>query len=200
MNQSPAAPTVPASGTFAGMLAALSAPVQKPAAGWNDEDLAEDVATLSYEKALWAHARYRAPELSDESLAQPVAGAGSRNVAAERDACRTTAGVGVDPGIEAGAEDRNLKCASITIRMSKAECEQLRKRAAEAGLTVSAYLRSCTFEAEQLRALVKDTLVQLRNEPGHTGNAECAEESRGWRQRLGRFWPHARVQRPIAQA
>jgi hypothetical protein len=49
--------------------------------------------------------------------------------------------------------------------MSKAECAQLRKRAAEAGLTVSAYLRSCTFEAESLRALVKDTLAQLRPDP-----------------------------------
>jgi hypothetical protein len=61
------------------------------------------------------------------------------------------------------ALNRNLKCASITIRLSEAECAQLRKRAAEAGLTVSAYLRSCTFEAESLRALVKDTLTQLRS-------------------------------------
>jgi hypothetical protein len=47
--------------------------------------------------------------------------------------------------------------------MSKAECAQLHRRAAEAGLTVSAYLRSCTFEAESLRAMVKDTLAQLRS-------------------------------------
>ena len=66
------------------------------------------------------------------------------------------------PSIPPLALDRNLKSASITIRMSNAECAQLRKRAAEAGLTVSAYLRSCTFEAESLRALVKDTLAQLR--------------------------------------
>ena len=52
------------------------------------------------------------------------------------------------------ALNRNLKSASITIRLSKAECAQLRRRAAEAGLTVSAYLRSCTFEAESLRAEV----------------------------------------------
>ncbi len=64
----------------------------------------------------------------------------------------------------AAALERNLKSASITIRMSTSECEQLRKRAAEAGLTVSAYLRSCTFEAESLRALVKETLAQLRPE------------------------------------
>jgi len=59
--------------------------------------------------------------------------------------------------------DRNLKNASITIRMSKVECAQLHRRAAEAGLSVSAYLRSCTFEVESLRAMVKDTLAQLRS-------------------------------------
>jgi predicted DNA binding CopG/RHH family protein len=58
--------------------------------------------------------------------------------------------------------ERNLKDASITIRLSKSECAQLRRRAAEAGLTVSAYLRSCTFEAESLRAMVKETLAQLK--------------------------------------
>jgi hypothetical protein len=47
--------------------------------------------------------------------------------------------------------------------MSQAECAQLHSRAAEAGLTVSAYLRSCTFEAESLRAMVKDTMAQLRS-------------------------------------
>jgi hypothetical protein len=46
--------------------------------------------------------------------------------------------------------------------MSKVECEQLHRRAADAGLSVSAYLRSCTFEAESLRAMVKDTLAELR--------------------------------------
>ena len=55
-----------------------------------------------------------------------------------------------------------LKRASITIRLSKVECEQLHKRATEAGLTVSAYLRSCTFEAEALRAQVKQVLADLR--------------------------------------
>lgn len=59
--------------------------------------------------------------------------------------------------------DRNLKRASITIRLSKAECDQLHRRATDAGLTVSAYLRSCTFEAEALRTQVKDVLAELRN-------------------------------------
>jgi hypothetical protein len=46
--------------------------------------------------------------------------------------------------------------------MSEAEYTQLQERAAEAGITVSAYLRSCTFEAESLRAQVKETLALLR--------------------------------------
>ena len=46
--------------------------------------------------------------------------------------------------------------------MSKAECDQLRQRAAEARMSVSAYLRSCTFEAEALRAQVKEALAELK--------------------------------------
>jgi hypothetical protein len=60
------------------------------------------------------------------------------------------------------ATDRDLRSASVTIRMSKAECARLHRRAAEAGLTVSAYLRSCALEAESLRAEVKQTLAELK--------------------------------------
>jgi hypothetical protein len=83
--------------------------------------------------------------------------------------------------------DRNLKSASITIRLSKVECTQLRIRAAEAGLTVSAYLRSCTFETESLRALVKDTLAQLR-----TKRSRLA-----W---LHRLWPYSQNRQQVARA
>ena len=44
--------------------------------------------------------------------------------------------------------ERELRTASVTIRLSTAECARLHQRAAEAGLTVSAYLRSCMLEAE----------------------------------------------------
>jgi hypothetical protein len=50
----------------------------------------------------------------------------------------------------------NRKSASITIRLSKPECAQIHQRAASAGLTVLAYLRSCVLEAESLRAQVKE--------------------------------------------
>ena len=58
------------------------------------------------------------------------------------------------------AEER--KNASVTVRLTHAENEQLRQRAAEADLTVSAYLRSCAFEVESLRSQVKQTLAELR--------------------------------------
>jgi hypothetical protein len=86
--------------------------------------------------------------------------------------------------------DKNLKRSSITIRLNNAECEQLHKRAAEAGLTVSAYVRSCTFEAESLRALVKDTLAQLQAAQS-TGKAAPTPQARssriGW---LGKILPY----------
>jgi predicted lysophospholipase L1 biosynthesis ABC-type transport system permease subunit len=78
------------------------------------------------------------------------------------------------------ALERNLKSASITIRMSHEECAQLRTRAADAGLTVSAYLRSCTFEAESLRAQVKDALSQLRAGESSGEAPRYAPVKRSW--------------------
>jgi hypothetical protein len=54
------------------------------------------------------------------------------------------------------------KATMVTLRLSQAESAQLRERAAEAGLTVSAYLRSCVFDVESLRAQVREALSQLR--------------------------------------
>ena len=193
----------PASPSFAGVLASLTEPAQpagipanesfssnqRPASSWNDDDLADDVAILSYESALKAHARYRPSQLSpsqfsDRSLTQPAnaepfsyeEASSDASVAAQRLMAEYTANVQAIQGLEpastpmqapslyrAAALERNLKDSSITIRMNKAECAQLHLRAAEAGLTVSAYLRSCTFEAESLRAMVKDTPAQLRS-------------------------------------
>ena len=188
----PAPTTTP--GSFAGLLAALTAPKTdtglppgdrssspgwKSPLDWDDDGLADDVATLSYENALRARARYRALDRTDRSLTGPdpnpvdsyelapledvpaplpaQAFAASQPVPAPQPAAQPPAA----PRVPAAFE-RNLKSASVTIRMSQEEAAQLHLRAAEAGLTVSAYLRSCTFEAESLRALVKDTMAQLR--------------------------------------
>ena len=126
---------------FAGLLAALAA--EKPGLpAWSNEELSGDVAELSYERALRTHARYKSADHIDE--------------------CPEPAGRSASVRSRNPASERERKCASVTLRMSKAECEQLRVRAAEAGLTVSAYLRLCAFEADALRAQVKDVLAELR--------------------------------------
>jgi hypothetical protein len=167
--------------------------------------LADDVATLSYESALKAHARYRP---TDQSLTQPVESnpysyeeaSPAAPAAAPQPAAPSTASLGpivsqeptTTPNHEpsfhrATLYERNLKDASITIRMSKAECAQLHRRAAEAGLTVSAYLRSCTFEAESLRTMVKETLAQLRTVTPQAKPAQPAKPRRLWLGRLTRW-------------
>jgi hypothetical protein len=230
MQQSAAAASSPAPSTFAGILAAFAAPAKQAgisgdaprAPAWTDNDLADDVVTLSYERALRARARYRSEAgFADDSdalltrlpdpeslrahealsIAAPPFGptANQRMVSP----AKTDVQAETDQGLPT-TPDRNLKSASITIRLSNAECAQLRKRAAEAGLTVSAYLRSCTFEAESLRALVKDTLAKLRSDNGK-GDQPAAKQTpsrsirRSLRQWWARFWPHIHTRQRIAQ-
>jgi hypothetical protein len=183
-------------------------PGRRSAPAWNDDDLADDVATLSYESALKAHARYRPSQVSDQSLTQPTdsksfwyeEASPPLSEAAPQPVAQSTASLGPIANQETAATpdpepsfpraalyERNLKDASITIRMSKAECAQLHRRAAEAGLTVSAYLRSCTFEAESLRAMVKDTLAQLRSATNPAKPAHPAPPRQPWFGRLTRW-------------
>jgi hypothetical protein len=184
MQQQPRPSPTSGASSFAGLLAALTAPAsaaQDRAPFGDDDGLEDDVATLSYERALRTHARYRPSDTipsdaSDYSLTnaptqRPIgvrqAISPAVNPVQEPATLAPVAPAGSATSSEAGQVhssefDRNLKSASITIRMSHEECAQLRKRAADAGLTVSAYLRSCTFEAESLRAQVKDALAQLR--------------------------------------
>jgi len=212
--QQPAA-SPPPSPSFAGMLTAFAAPGWKRPPARDLDGLEDDVATLTYERALRAHARYRAPEPGDRALTlpveapanaevvsifevMPVSGAGEEPEAAQA-AVAFTAAAEAEPE-PTSRDDRNLKSASITIRMSKAECAQLRKRAAEAGLTMSAYLRSCTFEAESLRALVKDTLAQLRSDPSAAQQHASVPRRRTWRQWLAHLWPQPSAPERTAQA
>jgi hypothetical protein len=200
----------PTSPSFAGLLAALAAHAQSPgdrssspgwqsSHAWNDDGLADDVATLSYESALRAHARYRP---TDQSLTQPAYpqpfSFEETSSAASAAAPPPVPHSAANPHPTANPErepnrlrptpfQRNLKDASITIRMSQAECAQLHRRAAEAGLTVSAYLRSCTFEAESLRAMVKDTLLQLRSVPTPPKPARSAPPRRSRFSKLTRW-------------
>jgi len=159
---------------FAGLLASLAAakPVELPA--WNDEELSPDVATLSYERALRSQVLYKAADDVESEQAHVD----------RPERARSTRVRAVVP-----AGERGRKRASVTLRISKAECEQLRERAAEAGLTVSAYLRLCAFEADTLRAQVKDALAELRRVPApETETANIAESPRtsrlGWLRRI----------------
>jgi hypothetical protein len=127
-------PEIPSS--FAGALAAFAVDAaggEDTSAVTNGDGLADDVATFSYENALRAQSRFTA---ADSAIP----------VSEDRDVLTQ----------EAAALKAMQKSASITIRMSHAECVQLRKRAAAANLTVSAYMRSCILEAETLRAQVKE--------------------------------------------
>jgi len=197
--QQPAARTLPPnSPSFAGLLASLTAPAQKRAAVWSNEDLADDFATISYESALRTHARPRSPDPAGHApihTATPAAGISDASQGAASPATdaeippqapATYANAGSETThYESKALDRDLKSSSITIRLSKIECEQLRKRAAEAGLTVSAYLRSCTFEAETLRAQVKQALAELRLASCRDDQSSTPQPKRSWSQ----SWP-----------
>jgi len=197
--QQPAAPVPsPNSASFAGLLASLTAPAQKRAALWSDEDLAADFATISYESALRAHTRTRNPDPADHAPIQaailaariPNASQGVASPASEAPIPPQDLAIFADadsevPHNESTPLQRNLKCSSITIRLSKTECDQLRKRAAEAGLTVSAYLRSCTFEAETLRAQVKEALAELRLAGSRGEQSSSAQPRQSWSQ----SWP-----------
>jgi len=195
-------PSSPVS-SFAGLLTSLTSPDRSPDPEWNADDLADDVATLSYENALRTHARYKPITPGDWGLAQP----------SEPQTCRACGARRSDPTASAETEaqlaDSSLlndpagksshahftmnrsdkKCASITIRMSEGECEQLKRRAAEAGLTISAYLRSCAFEAEALRAEVKKTLAEMRKPATPERKIAYTKAGSGWFEWLLRLIP-----------
>lgn len=162
--------------SFASLLAGLASPKPQADSYWDNSALADDVATISYEQALRAHARYRPAQapLDSKPSIPPSASAAVINLdlpprkppVAERNPERPAVFCALPPTLEEGR-----KSASVTIRLSEAECEQLHKRATEAGLTVSAYLRSCIFEVEALRAQVKDALSQLRSAPTRESKA-----------------------------
>ena len=187
-----ATPSLPPQ-SFARLMADLAAPepdaAERPLA-WNNDELEDDVATLSYERALSARSRYlksASPDPTDRSLLQP-AELGPGPIHDSEDLLPDVPPVNPEPTSRRSqyssadfqprsnvhlpsALENNLKSASITIRLSEVESVQLRQRAAEAGLTISAYLRSCTFEAESLRAQVKEALAELRSAPSRSDGA-----------------------------
>lgn len=138
----------PAAMGFAGALASATDPA------WDDDGLADDVATISYDQALRNHVRSQSRPLAPSQGPHAPATEGTAAPSIHDDCDHSEL-----------PDTRPLKTASITIRLSEPDCRQVRDRAAEAGLTVSAYLRSCALEVESLRAQVKATLAQLQNAP-----------------------------------
>jgi hypothetical protein len=169
MQEPQAAASASSSFDFGSLLASLTSPAKKPAEDWDDSSLADDIATITYEQALRTHTRGRVgasglpsmrvgacEEIAPASLNEKTLKAHPRPIEAS---CATDAAGKKD--CPRRGEDR--RAASVIIGMSKAECLQLRERAVEAGLTVSAYLRSCIFEVETLRTQVREGFVQLRS-------------------------------------
>jgi hypothetical protein len=195
----------PTSSSFAGVLAALTSARTKSSSLWEDDlerDLERDVATLSYERALAAHARYRPDHSSNhsdkfrEDSATPSNTGASHPQGATESASPTPVERTTAPFNSTALEEKRMR-ASVTLRMSKAEFAQLQQRAAEAGLTVSAYLRSCTFEVETLRAQVKQVLAELRTAQKESSPESSPQSSQAPRTSwLALFLELMRIRRP----
>lgn len=147
---------------FADLLAGLTLGAKKPPQRDLDR-LEDDVATFSYE-----------PALRNRSALPPS----PTEVVVPKPDARTTA----QEGSAAGPGRPARRSASVTVRFSAPEAELLHAHAAEAGMTVSAYLRSCAFEVESLRAEVKSTMAQLRSaaNPEAKPAAHHASPHRPW--------------------
>jgi hypothetical protein len=201
MQRSSQTPPSPSSESFAGLLASLASPephVTDQAPGWGDGELGEDVVTLSYERALRNHSRYKPANAVD--LPNPAASGSGPGVT--RDVVQRPNAVGsMNPSASLKADDRDLRSTSITVRLSGAESSRLHQRAAEAGVTVSAYLRSCTFEADALRAQVKAVLAELRlTAPDRNQVPAAAPVQHSWLGRMAQLLKRGNSTKPVARA
>ncbi|MBS1803615.1 MAG: hypothetical protein JST28_09615 [Acidobacteria bacterium] len=144
-------------GSFASFLASFAGRQQSDS--WDDSALASDAVTLTYEQALSAPRGARisgtAVDSGHRNKVHPSASPTSSSAPAN-----TVAG-------------KKHRSASITIRVTAEEQAQLHERAVNAGLSVSAYLRLCIFEAESLRSQVKEALTKMQS-----AQTDMAEEPR----------------------
>ena len=155
----------PPSRTFAGLLAAIAFPDKALPLESDMDEEDQDVASLSYERALRSHTCFDPMSPANNPGEGTAANSLTSAVAFDRYAVKAGSG----PLDSAKQQETNTlpqssrRCSSVTVRLSAPEREQLHLRAVEAGMTVSAYLRSCAFEVENLRAEVKTALSQLRS-------------------------------------
>ena len=160
MQQAQPAPAANPS-SFASVLSSLTSPTPGTAAPWDDSALAPDVAVISYERALRAQSRMKPTE-----------------------------SVASNPPDTPRAKSGAPRATIVTLRLSHAESAQLHERATEAGLTVSAYIRSCVFEVESLRTQVREALAQLRSATSSAPHAADPQATapQTWRSRLLPRW------------
>ena len=158
--------------SFAALLASITArPSHKD--GWDDSALADDVATISYEEALKHHRRVPSLESATEALPHHSLVGGAEPPTGHLTPYR---------------DSKSRKNASITLRLTLAEQAQLHERASAAQLSVSAYIRSCIFEAESLRAQVKEALAQMQTSCQIAPPATPQKPPRNWHKRLFPRW------------
>jgi hypothetical protein len=164
-------PAIKSAGSFASLLESLTGSSEKKTNGtWDDSALLDDVATISYEQALRSHRRVAQAAVASQNEPQ-------------------SATVHPSSQLLPVIPEKKRKSASITIRLTELEESQLHERAAAAQLSVSAYLRSCIFEAESLRAQVKEALSQIRTvAPAEPSPQSQARPSSSWRTRLLPHW------------
>lgn len=141
--------TAPASPSFVGLLAALAAPDRCSGPDRSEDGLADDVAELSY---------------GSVRLRQVQAASGPRH--SLQGPCDEEV-ISITEADQPADDDGRMRRQRVTLRLSGSEALQLRARAAESGLTVSAYLRTCILEVESLRAQVKDALARMRAPETH---------------------------------
>jgi predicted DNA binding CopG/RHH family protein len=176
----------PTEASFTAMFSALTS--RPPAQNAQDTEgpFQDDVVSLSYEQALRSATRNRPSSFVTPRADSPVDSIVQREPAVQ-DPVRSQ-----QPASHRHASrSKAPKSSSVTIRLDEAEGKELRARAAEAGLTVSAYLRSCIFEVDDLRTQVKQTLAQMRTAPTPSASVPAIPlqaPSTGWRDRIFPRW------------
>ena len=79
---------------------------------------------------------------------------------------------------------------AISIRLAPAERALIKTRAAEAGISASAYIRQCALEVEQLRAQVQQALAAMERKTPISSAAPVSAQAPGFFARLARrFFP-----------
>lgn len=163
--------------SFMDLLASLTGKLESD--GWDDSALADDVTTISYEDALRSARRARKASVADGRLVQPESQAEDNSIGVKRR--------------QLGRTEKKAKGASITIRVTAEEHAQLQARAVAAGMSVSAYLRSCIFEAEALRTEVREAVARIESAQKSATADQAGSTRPRWGRQLIPAWLRGRM-------